>query len=305
MATALIRSGDELPEVPPPGYHVAMTLLTELLTGADTPNAFVPANRHTGPCRVCGQVTALTFEHIPPHAAGNDQRARAALSLTMLTSEAPLVFPRAGWTPSQRGVGGYVLCQPCNNLIGTRYVPEYAGFATTLRAQVNAAFTAAAGHASGGLDLDLTGWALGDVARAGLVTVMDVAIHDQLLQRHPDLTEVVRRPGTPLPPTLRLGLTVVLGTRARLSSPMCLADPDGCVVFSEAALAPFSWTLSFLEPGLRALPHTADVSDWLRHAANQRPDHARVQLPVGAVVSAIPGDYRPAPDIQADLAGTV
>ncbi len=302
MVTALIRTGDELPADPLPGYEVAMTLLTELLAGADTPNAFVPAARHTGACRVCGQVTTLTFEHVPPRAAGNDQRARASLSLTMLTSDAPLVFPRAGWTPSQRGVGGYVLCEPCNNLVGTLYVPEYAGFATTLRARVNAAFTTA-GHASGGLDLDLTGWALGDIARAGLVTVMDVAIHDRLLQRHPELTEVVRSPGTALPSTLRLGLTVVLGTRARLSSPMGLVDPDGCVVFSEAALAPFSWTLSFLEPGLRALPHSADVSGWLRHGADQRPAHTLLQLPVGAVVSAIPGDYRPAPDIEADLAG--
>ena len=239
MVQLLMRTGDVMPTDPPAGYDVAMTLLSELLAGVDTLNAFVPADRHTGPCRLCGQVATLTFEHIPPHAAGNDQPARGILSLPMLTSDAPLVFPRSGWTPSQRGVGGYVLCDPCNNMVGTRYVPEYAAFATALRAQVNAAFTAA-GHASGGLDLDLSGWALGNIARAGLVTVMDVAIHGRLLQRHPELTDVVWRPGTALPPTLQLGLTVVLGTRARLSSPICLADPDGCVVFAEAALAPFS-----------------------------------------------------------------
>ena len=79
---------------------------------------------------------------------------------------------------------------------------------------MNSAF-AAFGHAVGGLDLDLAGWALGDVARAGLVTVMDVAVHDRLLRRYPELTNVVRQPGTALASTLRLGLTLVLGTRAR------------------------------------------------------------------------------------------
>lgn len=149
--------------------------------------------------------------------------------------------------------------------------------------------------------MDLAGWALGDVARAGLVTVMDVAIHDRLLRRYPELIDVVRQPGTPLPSTLRLGLTVVLGTRARVSAPVCQTNPDGCVLFSEVALAPFSWTLSFLEPGLRSLAHTADVSGWLGHGRDHRPAHAQLELPVGAVVSPIPGDYRPAALIEADL----
>ncbi|SFP85465.1 hypothetical protein SAMN05660464_4465 [Geodermatophilus dictyosporus] len=296
----LVRVGDNLPRVTPPGYAVATDLLAELLDGIDRPHAFAPPDRHTGLCRICGATATLTFEHIPPSSAGNDRRARSSPGLPLLTSDQPLNFPKTGWTPAQRGVGGYVLCKPCNEFVGQRYILEYGQLAAALRKQVDGAF-AALGHAVGGLDLDLAGWALGDVARAGLVTVMDVAVHDRLLRRYPELTNVVRQPGTPLPSTLRLGLTVVLGTRARLSSPVCQADPDGCVVFSEAALAPFSWTLSFLEPGLRSLPHTADVSEWLHHGQNHRPIHAQLKLPVGAVVSPTPGDYRPASLIEANL----
>lgn len=295
----LVRAVHDLPPLTPPGYRVATDLLAELLDGIDTPHAFVPPDRHTGLCRICGATATLTFEHIPPASAGNDRRARSSPSLALLTSDRPLHFPDSGWTPSQRGVGGYVLCKPCNDFVGRHYIPEYGQLATALREQVDGAF-AALGHAVGRLDLNLAGWALGDVARAGLVTVMDLAVHDRLLLRYPELTNVLRQPGTPLPSTLRLGLTLVLGTRARLSGPVCMADPDGCVVFSEAALAPFSWTLSFLEPGLRSLAHTADVSGWLRHGLNHRPARAELDLPVGAVQSPTPGDYRPASLIEAN-----
>ncbi len=194
----LMRTGDHLPRVAPPGYTVATDLLAALLDGIDTPYAFVPSVRHTGLCRVCGATATLTFEHIPPRSAGNDRRARSSPSLPLLTSNQPLQFPDAGWTSPQRGVGGYVLCKPCNNLLGTRYIPEYGKLAVALREQVDDAF-AALGHAVGRLDLDLAGWALGDVARAGLVTVMDVAVHDRLLRHYPELTNVVRQPGNPAP----------------------------------------------------------------------------------------------------------
>lgn len=189
----LMRMGDHLPRATPPGYTVATDLLAELLDGVETPHAFVPPIRHTGLCRVCGATAALTFEHVPPRSAGNDRRARRSPSLPVLTSDQPLAFPETGWTPAQRGVGGYVLCEPCNSLIGARYIPEYGKLAAALTERVDGAF-AALGHAVGRLDLDLTGWALGDVARAGLVTVMDVAVHDRLLRRYPELTNVVRQP---------------------------------------------------------------------------------------------------------------
>jgi len=295
-----MRAGDVLPDTPPPGYDRAMGLLADLLEGIDSPNAFVPSSKHTGLCRVCGDFRALTFEHIPPRAAGNSRPARAFWSLQMATSDEPLAFPTRGWKPSQRGVGGYVLCAVCNNLVGTRYVPEYVHFANTLTDRV-CVLLESSGHLPGILELQLGDWALGDVARAGLVTLMDVAVHDRLLARHPDLTAVVQHPGTPLPPSLRLGLTLVLGSQARLSAPICTTNPEGCVAFSEAALAPFAWTLGFIEDGLGPLDRTSDVSDWLLYGQAERPAEATLELPIGFLASPNPGDYRPAPEIEADM----
>jgi hypothetical protein len=100
-----------------------------LLIGIDTPHAFVPPDRHTGLCRICGATATLTFEHIPP-ARPATIGARSSPSLPLLTSEKPLDFPKTGWTPAQRGVGGYVLCKPCNEFVGHRYIPEYSQLAT-------------------------------------------------------------------------------------------------------------------------------------------------------------------------------
>src|SRR4051812_4072419 len=49
-----------------------------------------------GPCRICGVTTQLTFEHVPPRSAGNNQPRRAVDLATDLRS-APGVMPRSGW----------------------------------------------------------------------------------------------------------------------------------------------------------------------------------------------------------------
>jgi hypothetical protein len=299
----LMHPDEEASLRPPEGYSAALDLLRDLLDGLRTPNAFVPAERHVGHCRICRSIEPLTFEHIPPRCAGNDKRARAIPMWDVVTAGDPLAFPTAGWVPSQRGVGGYVLCEGCNRTVGRKYVPEYRDFASELL-QGLVDHATSAGHLPGTLDLALGGWALGDIARAGLVTQLDVAIHDRLLSLYPGLTDTVMVPGTPLPKGLRLGLTVVLGTRARLSAPICSATDERAVVFSEAALEPFAWTLSFLEGRLRPLDRTADVSHWLSHGHQQRSVGESLAVPVGGVAAPTPGDYRPKPLIEADLAAS-
>ena len=296
----LHRTGEQLPDVPPPGYQVATGLLTDLLRGADDTDGFVPTRRHIGVCRLCGQIRQLTFEHIPPAAADNARRARGASSWTVATSPRPLTFPRGDWFPSQRGVGGYVLCGPCNHTVGARFVPAYAALAREIGRSITA-HAERAGHLPGVLDLQLRGWELGDVARAALVSLMGVAVHGRLLARCPDLSEVVLSGRGGLPSGLRLGLTVVLGSRGRLSAPICRADDTGCAVFAEVALQPFAWTLGFTDPPLRPLPRTADVSHWLQYAHREQAPDETTAVPVGALAAPLPGDYRPANEIATDM----
>lgn len=74
-------------------------------------------------CRVCGRLTELTFEHLPPAASGNQQR------VEMLGIESWLRRHEEGASErgmiSQRGSGAYTLCDACNSRAGARYVPEF------------------------------------------------------------------------------------------------------------------------------------------------------------------------------------
>jgi hypothetical protein len=76
------------------------------------------AKRPMGTCHICGTHGELSYEHIPPRAAFNDRRV-----VTVRFEEAidlgPDEFPQG--KIKQRGVGGYTLCEKCNNDTGAWY----------------------------------------------------------------------------------------------------------------------------------------------------------------------------------------
>ncbi len=293
----LMRTGDSLPDERPPGFDEATAVLADQLEGIDTANAFVPPEPHTGFCRICGKHIELSFEHIPPRAAGNSVRAKVVPAIDVLASNEPVTFPHRGWTPAQRGAGGYVLCESCNRVAGHRYVKPYAAFAKAVKEGIDAHYDQV-GHLPGTLDLGVEGWELGDIARQGLVALMDVGIHSRLILRYPGLSDVVLDGEGELPEGLRLGLAVALGSNARHSAPVAVADAGGVSVFSEVALSPFSWTLGFVGGDLQPLQRTADVSHWLKYKRKEQAEAQTIGIPLGFIHSAIPGDYRPITDID-------
>lgn len=84
----------------------------------------------TEACRLCATTTALTFEHIPPRSAGNNQPLRA-YSLGAVYRQA--AGSRERYLSEQRGAGLYTLCAACNTLCSNRgYVAEMAKWTTIL-----------------------------------------------------------------------------------------------------------------------------------------------------------------------------
>jgi hypothetical protein len=73
-------------------------------------------------CRVCGRITDLTFEHLPPSSIGNKGRAELLGIDEWLRRDASGTPERGRIV--QRGSGAYTLCGPCNNRAGRLYVPE-------------------------------------------------------------------------------------------------------------------------------------------------------------------------------------
>ena len=93
--------------------------------------------RPIGICRVCGKTAKLTFEHVPPGATYNKQAVKNIKLMDMIEAEkAEGVYP---WDTehvkghiSQRGRGGYYLCEKCNNDTGHWYGHFYKHFVNAL-----------------------------------------------------------------------------------------------------------------------------------------------------------------------------
>jgi hypothetical protein len=76
-----------------------------------------------GTCRLCSEDTDLSFAHVPPERAFNGTKARGFGIDDWLKDEGKL--PETGGQISQRGLGAYTLCAPCNNKTGAWYAVEY------------------------------------------------------------------------------------------------------------------------------------------------------------------------------------
>lgn len=82
-----------------------------------------------GVCHLCGSLSNLSFEHVPPRSAFNDQKivvpdVRKVLEQDNLDNLGDLPGRQL-----QRGQGGYTLCASCNSRTGHLYGPAYADWA--------------------------------------------------------------------------------------------------------------------------------------------------------------------------------
>lgn len=256
------------------------------------PDPGLPRHPHVGVCRLCAQVTDLTFEHIPPKSAGNTGRRRGVDAVTAFEQEDPAAFPRTGWFPSQRGVGAAVLCGPCNSWCGTNLVPSYAELANDVVKTVADSVLERDGvvYLPGMIQLDLPDYRLGAVSRQAVVMLLAASGGAALVRRWPMLERIVRGSEEPLPEELTLGLSLVFGPRARLVPPSGVIGPGETMsVLVEAAFMPFAWTLTIGEG--RPEPVGQDVRDWLQHPIDAAVA-VKVELSTGTVQTAGPGDYR-------------
>ncbi|HWZ38261.1 MAG TPA: hypothetical protein VNY08_08180 [Bradyrhizobium sp.] len=87
--------------------------------------------RH-GTCHLCGCNGLLSFEHVPPEAAFNDQKVLLADINKVLAGDMLEHLHNPRGRTQQRGAGAYTLCEPCNNYTGGWYGRAYVEFAKQL-----------------------------------------------------------------------------------------------------------------------------------------------------------------------------
>lgn len=84
-----------------------------------------------GKCRICGKIGTLTYEHVPPKKAFNSNKAFIHMGeeiLKQATSGFPWELPKSKGKQLQRGIGGYTLCEKCNNDTGANYGNAFVDF---------------------------------------------------------------------------------------------------------------------------------------------------------------------------------
>lgn len=79
--------------------------------------------RPDGICHLCGNYGPLSFEHVPPESAFNDQPVVESAIEEAFGRE---VDDRPRGKINQRGAGAYILCEPCNNVTGSWYADAFA-----------------------------------------------------------------------------------------------------------------------------------------------------------------------------------
>lgn len=86
-------------------------------------------DKKIGKCHLCGKVTKLTFEHVPPRKAFNSHPVFLRYGLDMIGKDSfPWDFSEGVGEFYPRGIGGYTLCGKCNNNTGSWYGSDFVEF---------------------------------------------------------------------------------------------------------------------------------------------------------------------------------
>lgn len=81
-----------------------------------------------GNCKICGEYTKLTFEHVPPRAAFNNVAVKNTPFEKLINSESLEDLSRIGGKISQKGAGSHTLCEHCNNNTGSWYANSFVNW---------------------------------------------------------------------------------------------------------------------------------------------------------------------------------
>jgi hypothetical protein len=258
-----------------------------------------PADRA---CRICGEVTRLSFEHVPPKGTGNTGR------VEMLGIEAWLAREDHGaevrGAISQRGSGAYSLCRACNSRAGELYVPEFKKLHGT-GIQALEQFDLAALDArddAGYVEMKWQGVRPGRLGKQ-IATMLLAISPGGFAQANPALTEYAREPSkVGLPPEYKLYLALYAGPNARYnggSVAMKMNDSGGfdSIPVWELAYPPFAYVLTVNEevPALEA----GDITGFAEGGIDETGE-VSMTLKVGFGHTIFPLDLRTKAKMEAD-----
>jgi hypothetical protein len=253
----------------------------------------------------------MSFEHVPPRAANNAERAEM-LGLDAWLERNEDDSPGARGKILQRGSGVYSLCRDCNSRAGQLYVPELVKWTRIgAKAFLRDGIAAQADQVA---EPTWTEFTILDVQPARLlkqIATMMLAISPASLVRDlPELAAYARDPDlVGFPAKLNVYLAFYggpwarfVGGASRLSGIAEGDEPQAAPIDEhfvvELAYPPFAYILSIDEktPAVR----TVDITNFADLRITQRAEKAEVNLLNGFGHTALPLDYRTKAGLLAD-----
>ena len=277
-----------------------------ILTSEDK-NELLPSKKHTGPCRICGQVAELTKEHIPPRSAFNKGRGLLSMGATLLTSG--LFAEQSEGTQIQGGLSAYVLCESCNNFTGKRFGREYQEWARRAVGCIsdihhNQRSLEEIDELDGHNPVDATFRAVypGRFIRQVISMMLSISGGPALSTRYPDLRDLALggEPRT-LPGHLKIYLDFYAGPVARLAGGMYgqgIIRDDVIRWILQLSFPPLSLIMILDGPPDPSLG--CDITWFTECALEQHVDVEFTELIIGFGHSNAPADFRTTGQINAE-----
>lgn len=250
------------------------------------------ARKKEGTCRLCGVYKKLTFEHIPPRSAFNEQPLVLQTLQNMLEGHSHTKF--------RRGLGEYSLCADCNNRTGAWYGKAFVDWARQGFEWLS--------RLPGGSSLELP-YHVMPLNVIKQIIVMALAMSPETAVSHQDELRrfVLNREKKYLSPEERVYVYFNLSGQPRFTSGVAVVnvkDGAGAFVRAEVALPPFGYCLCTPLKDWRLMPKSQELCDisWFSRFAYDLPALVFLKLPVRETHLAWPLDYRTQARIEKESA---
>lgn len=246
------------------------------------------SSKRSGICHICGVEGKLTFEHVPPERAFNNNKVitpdvKKILALNNLDD-----LEKLPGKQSQRGQGGYTLCESCNSKTGHWYGTNYAIWVYQGADYLQ--------KSKGSISLSYPYHILPLRVVKQIICMFFSVNSPQFREAHSYLEHFVLNKETKrLPNDIRLYVAYLLSDRSRsagITGSITLDDQTGLPqnrTYTEISFFPFSYILSFDSPPPEH--EMLDISFFANYGYNE---FTTLQLPIPAlsVYTPFPGDFR-------------
>ena len=254
-------------------------------------------NKPVGKCHLCGGITQLTFEHVPPKKAFNARPQRIyrgdELVKTIIHPSPPWEFSGLKYTQKQRGMGEYTLCQRCNNNTGDWYATSFIDLVYQGARFVN---NTGPDNLHNGDTHEVLFHEIFPLRVVKQVFTMFCSINNpEFAENHPDIRGFILNRSVRGLDSTSYALLIHIGigelVRNHGSAGILNFESGQSRIISELSAPPFGFVLEF-NPSEEVQLQSNNIISLTNQFGYDEQGDVHVKIPVRATNTMFPGDYR-------------